>query len=179
MLKLVRPEVRYKEAIIEMIDEWKSYNESHPAANSSPTAIFKTDPREYEAFMESVDNKGDEPGKVPSTTYFLYDEEREIMIGAINIRHYLNEFLLRYGGHIGDGIRPSERGKGYATKMIALGLDVCRELGIERVLMVCDQDSVASSRTIIKNGGILEDRPLKDGKIIERYWIDISDQKTI
>ena len=179
MLKLVRPEVRYKEAIIEMIDEWKSYNESHPAANSSPTAIFKTDPREYEAFMESVDNKGDEPNKVPSTTYFLYDEEREIMIGAINIRHYLNEFLLSYGGHIGDGIRPSERGKGYATKMIALGLDVCRELGIERVLMVCDQDSVASSRTIIKNGGILEDRPLKDGKIIERYWIDISDQKTI
>ena len=173
MLKLVKPNNQYKESIIAMIEEWKSYNEMHPNANRAPAAIFAKDPYEYETFVESIDNKGNEPGKVPSTTYFLYDDERDIMIGAINIRHYLNDFLLKEGGHIGDGIRPSERGKGYATKMIALGLDVCRNLGIKHVLMVCDRDNIASARTIIKNGGILEDTPVVNGKMIERYWIEL------
>ncbi len=173
MLRLVRAEIQYKEAIIDMIDEWKRYNEMHPDANQSPQAIFKIDPRDYELFKESIDNKGNEPGKVPSTTYFLYDDTRKIMLGAINIRHYLNDYLLNYGGHIGDGIRPSERGKGYATKMIAYGLDICRDMGIKRVLMVCDKDNVASAQTIIKNGGILENRPTHNGKIIERYWIEL------
>ena len=95
------------------------------------------------------------------------------MVGAINIRHYLNDHLLKYGGHIGDGIRPSERRKGYATKMIALGLAECKKLGIDRVLLVCDKDNIGSKRSIIKNGGILENELLEDGKIVERYWIDV------
>ena len=96
------------------------------------------------------------------------------MVGAVNIRHYLNESLLLNGGHIGDGVRPSERRKGIATKMIALALDECKKLGIERVLMVCDKENVGSAKSIQKNGGILENEIEVDGVVEHRYWIELS-----
>ena len=113
-------------------------------------------------------------GKVPDSVFFLLDEERSILLGAVNIRHYLNDYLLKYGGHIGDGIRPSERRKGYATKMIELALIECKKLGIDKVLMVCDKSNIASAKSIIKNGGILEDEFMdEDGEIQQRYWIEL------
>ena len=96
------------------------------------------------------------------------------MVGAVNIRHRLNETLLRNGGHIGDGVRPSERKKGIATKMIALALEKCKELGIKKVLMVCDKDNIGSAKSIINNGGVLENEIEADGVINQRYWIDIT-----
>ncbi|MBR2176691.1 MAG: GNAT family N-acetyltransferase, partial [Clostridia bacterium] len=95
--------------------------------------------------------------------------------GAVNIRHYLNDYLLKEGGHIGDGIRPSERRKGYATEMVRLALIECKKLGIDRVLMVCDKDNIGSAKSILKNGGVLEDEFLNEyGDIEQRYWIDLS-----
>lgn len=70
----------------------------------------------------NLDTKGTENGWVPDTTLFCLDKDRNIFVGAVNIRRYLNDELLRTGGHTGDGIRPGERGKGYATVMIALAL---------------------------------------------------------
>ena len=90
----------------------------------------------------------------------------------MNIRHRLNDSLLLSGGHIGDGIRPSERGKGFGTKMIALALEECSRLGIKRVLMCCNRDNTASARTIVKNGGVLENEILEDGVPVQRYWIE-------
>ena len=95
------------------------------------------------------------------------------MVGAVNIRHDLNEYLLKYGGHIGDGVRPSERRKGYATKMIYLALKECKKLKIKRVLLVCDKNNIGSAKSIINNGGILENEVINDDKIIQRYWIDL------
>ena len=92
---------------------------------------------------------------------------------ALNIRHYLNAGLLRTGGHIGDGIRPSERRKGYATEMIALALEECKKLGIRRVLMCCDKDNIGSAKSILKNGGVLENEVEKDGHWEQRYWIQL------
>ena len=71
------------------------------------------------------------------------------------IRHKLNESLLKNGGHIGDGVRPSERRKGYATEMIRLALEECKKIGIDRVLMVCYKDNIGSRKSIINNGGVL------------------------
>jgi predicted acetyltransferase len=111
-------------------------------------------------------------GFVPATTYFAVFESR--IVGTISIRHKLNDKLLNYGGHIGYAVRPSDRRKGYATKMLALALVKCRELGIGRVLVTCDKQNVGSARTIIKNGGVLEDeRSREDGGITQRYWITI------
>ena len=72
------------------------------------------------------------------------------------------------GGHIGDGIRPSERNKGLSTQMIALALQEYQKLGIKKVLMCCDKENIASSRSIIKNDGILD-----NGVWIQRYWIEL------
>ena len=104
----------------------------------------------------------------------MLDVERDILLGAVNIRHYLNDYLLQFGGHIGDGIRPSERRKGYATEMIRLALIECKKLGIDRVLMVCDKSNIGSAKSIINNGGILENEFVdEDGEINQRYWIDL------
>jgi predicted acetyltransferase len=110
---------------------------------------------------------------VPDSTFFCLDEERNIIVGAVNIRHHLNESLLLNGGHIGDGVRPSERRKGIATKMIALALNECKKLGIERVLMVCDKENVGSAKSIQNNGGILENEIDVDGVVEQRYWIEL------
>ena len=105
--------------------------------------------------------------------FFCFDAERDIMVGAVNIRHYLNEALLLNGGHIGDGVRPSERRKGVATKMIGLALQECKGLGINNVLMVCDKDNVGSAKSILNNGGVLENEVVVDGMIEQRYWITL------
>ena len=77
------------------------------------------------------------------------------------------------GGHIGDGIRPSERRKGYATKMIGLALEECKKLGLDKVLMVCDKNNVGSAKSIMNNGGVLENEVVVNGVTEQRYWIDL------
>lgn len=91
----------------------------------------------------------------------------------LQIRHYLNKHLLQSGGHIGDSVRPTEQGKGYATEQISLALEKCVELGIDKVLITCNKNNIASAKTIIKNNGCLENEITENGEIIQRYWIDL------
>ena len=171
-LTLIKPSIEYKKQIVEMLDEWVEYNNTHDT-NRSPMAIFR-DYSDFDAYVESLeaDATNPKPGFVPASTYFALDVERNIVVGAVNIRHYLNEFLLNTGGHIGDGIRPSERRKGYATEMIRLALIECKKLGIDRVLICCNSDNIGSKKSILNNGGVLENIVMDEGKPMERYWID-------
>lgn len=173
VLKLIKGSHEYKEQIIDMLKEWKEYNDTHDI-NHSPRAIFKNSFEDFDYYLSNLDKDKPKDGYVPSSTFFCIDEQRNIIVGAVNIRHYLNEHLLLYGGHIGDGIRPSERRKGYATQMIGLALEECKKIGIKKVLMVCDRDNIGSAKSIIKNGGILENELNDNGKIKQRYWIDLS-----
>ena len=170
-LKLVKGSYEYKEQIIDMLKEWIDYNENHPEANTSPNAIFRNDYEDFAYYLEHLEYKEPQEGLVPDSTFFCFDEKRNLMVGAVNIRHDLNDYLLKYGGHIGDGIRPSERRKGYATEMIRLALEECRKLGLTRVLMTCDKNNIGSAKSIIRNGGILENEVLEKGVIKQRYWI--------
>ncbi|GAA0806586.1 GNAT family N-acetyltransferase [Faecalicatena orotica] len=172
-LRLVKASAEYENLIVNMLEEWIEYNNNHVSANHSPMAIFKNDYHDFTSYISNLDYIKAEEGKVPSSTFFCLDEERNIMIGAVNIRHYLNDSLLQFGGHIGDGIRPSERRKGYATKMIALALEECKALGIHKVLMVCDKNNTGSAKSIQNNGGILENEIQNEGKTEQRYWINI------
>ena len=167
-LKLVILSAEYRGQLNEMMEEWTQTGE-----NIVPYAIRRLDYRNFEYYLENLEVKDTSGGLVPDSTFFCLDEERNIFVGAVNIRHDLNEYLLRSGGHIGDGVRPSERRKGIATAMIALALEECRRLGINRVLMVCDKDNVGSARSIQKNGGVLENEILDDGIWEQRYWIDL------
>ena len=167
MLKLVKFNASYAAQLMDMMDEWTSANEE-----IIPWAIRKCDYHDLKAYADSLEVKNASEGYVPDSTFFCLDTERNRFVGAVNIRHYLNERLLAGGGHIGDGIRPSERGKGLGTKMIALALEECDKLGIKRVLMCCNKDNLASARTIQKNGGVLQDEISADGEIVQRYWIE-------
>ncbi len=167
MLKLVKLERKYYPLLVDMMDEWTESGE-----RIIPYAVRKNDYKDYDSYFEGLDNPGSDT-MVPDSTYFCLDEERNIFVGAVNIRHYLNESLLFRGGHIGDGVRPSERGKGIGTQMVALALEKCRELGIDRVLMVCSKSNVASAKTIINNGGILENEINVNSVIEQRYWIEL------
>lgn len=169
MLKLVKLEEKYKKQLFEMMDEWSNSGEK-----IIPYAIRKTDYHNFDSYRESIEVKEETENSVLDSTYFALDIERDIFVGAVNIRHYLNKQLLLNGGHIGDGVRPSERRKGYATEMIRLALEECKKLGINRVLMVCYKDNIASAKSIINNGGILENEvPDENGKVNQRYWISL------
>ena len=156
-LQLVKMSEKYKSQLFDMMDEWTKTGET-----IIPWAILK-----------SLEESEPKEGYVPASTFFAYDRERDILVGAVDIRHSLNEALLLDGGHIGDGVRPSERRKGYATAMIALALDECRKLGIEKVLMVCNKENTGSAKSIQNNGGVLENEINVEGETVQRYWIQL------
>ena len=172
-VKLIKLTKDYYNELTSMIDEWK-YDQEINHTDTSPYAIFKNDYHDFDNYLNNLELREAKDGLVPDSVFFLLDEDRNKLIGAVNIRHYLNDYLLKFGGHIGDGIRPSERKKGYATKMIELALIECKKLGMDKVLITCNKSNIASAKTIIKNGGILENE-IKDfdGEIIQRYWINI------
>ena len=165
-LRLVKASDKYRVQITEMLEEWYASGEK-----IIPYAIRRLDYHDFEYYCKNLEVKDSQEGLVPDSTYFCLDEERNIMVGAVNIRHYLNDSLLLNGGHIGDGVRPSERRKGIATRMIALALEKCKKLGIMKVLMVCDKDNIGSAISILNNGGILENEVVVDGVVEQRYWI--------
>lgn len=175
-IKLVKLTKEYQKQLDDMIEEWKADIEKNKT-NNSPMTIFKNDYRDFDYYLDNLEIKEEtEDGKVPDTVLFCLDLDRNIFVGAVNIRHYLNDSLKITGGHIGDGIRPSERRKGYATAMINLALDECKNLGIDRVLMTCDKDNVGSAKSIMNNGGVLENEVFEDGVLEQRYWIDITNR---
>ncbi len=112
---------------------------------------------------------------VPRTVYFgMVGGE---IVGMVSIRHKLNDNLMKVGGHVGYGIRPSQRRKGYASEMLFLALGECKELGIKRALVTCDKTNIGSAKTILKNGGVLENElTLRDGSVTQRYWIDLEEK---
>ena len=168
-ITLVKLTPGYRRQLNDMMEQWLSAEQDF-----SPYAIRRNDYRDFDYYLEHLETEQEEDGRVPDSTYFCLDLDRNICVGAVNIRHYLNENLLFSGGHIGDGIRPSERRKGYATAMIRLALEECRKMGIRRVLMTCDKDNIGSAKSIVKNGGILENEIVnEDGVTEQRYWIDL------
>ena len=100
-------------------------------------------------------------------------DETDRVLAMVDIRHSLTDYLHNVGGHIGYGVRPAERRKGYATLILAEALKKCDELGINRVLVTCNDDNIGSAKTIVKNGGI-EDKSFieEDGTVVRRFWIE-------
>jgi len=110
-------------------------------------------------------------GRVHATYWWIVQDDT--YLGAITLRHALNDFLLRAGGHVGYGLRPSARGRGLAAWALRSVLPHAQALGLERVLVTCDDSNLASARTIENAGGVLEDVRETELGSTRRYWITL------
>lgn len=129
----------------------------------------------FEEWLESENNFHDNApkGLVNAHTFFTYNGNDEI-VGAVNIRHELNEHLLNFGGHIGYGINPKFRKKGIGTVQCKLALEKAKELGIKKALITCNKTNTGSAKIIEANGGVLEnERTDSHGDVFKRYWVDV------
>lgn len=169
-MRLVRPTLEDKERYLDYLHEWAVFGGEMVPSSCSLKEMT------YEEFLKSLEQSRHletvTPGKVPATLFLFVDENRRIY-GALSLRHLLNDYLLNYGGHIGYGIRPTERGRGYAKTMLYLGLQEAKRVGITRALVTCDAVNKASAATILSNGGVIENTVNHDGTLVQRYWIDI------
>lgn len=173
-VRLIEPVVELKSEFFAMVEEFEMKNKG---IINGVGSIDKDD------FENSVSRAKDHargiglPEEwVPCSTYWLFHKGQ--IIGTCSLRHELNDFLRDFGGHIGYSIRPSQWGKGYGRQMLGLALEKARVLGIERVLVTCDDDNVASARVIEKNGGKLGDKIKTEyaDYLVRRYWIDLPER---
>ena len=175
-MELVLPSVEYKASYIEAVKEFHAAKDAPPMARHY---VGLSIPELDANFADYVEKKQSESrgenlpeGYVPATTYWLVDGDK--YIGGVSVRHELNKNLKNIGGHIGYDIRPSERGKGYGSKVLELGLQKAKELGVARVLVTCSVTNIASRKIIEKNGGIFENQVPDPETGIDklRFWIE-------
>lgn len=173
-MKLVEPTTEYAEGIAAYRAEFLAAGDS---MDGTASLRRLENPLDWIAHVNAgKDPATVTPGQVPATLYLYVRESDRKIVGMIQIRHYFNDYLEKYAGHIGYSIAPSERRKGYATQMLREALPKCREFGIGKALVCCYAENEGSRKTILHNGGVYEStvfEPEKE-KQIERYWIAIS-----
>jgi predicted acetyltransferase len=175
-LILVKPHEEYTLEILAYKQEFANAG-SHPHGSSG---LY--DESDITAWIErcrimETEDAEEKTGYVQASQFLMLREGSKHIIGMINLRHSLGEeggYLAEHGGHIGFGVRPSERRKGYAKAMLLLCLEKCREFGLEKVLLTCDINNEASRRTIMACGGQFERLAQTGDQIDERYWITIN-----
>jgi predicted acetyltransferase len=175
MPALVTPDVRLKSsflaAMAEFADEGRAGDGSGIGRDLAEwTGRWESNEgfAAYVAERTAERDRVEDPDWVLCTNLWWVDSEE--YVGRMSIRHELNDWLAEVGGHIGYDVRRSRRREGHATAMLAAALPVARDLGVEKALLTCDVDNVASRRVIEHNGGVLEGE--RNGKL--RYWVPIS-----
>lgn len=157
-MKLVFPKLSHKEAAIQYINEFDEYDSEINGSGGLDRYLKEATYEEWlEKVLADMDIANIQEPRVPALTYFYIREEDERIVGMVNIRLALNDFLQKEGGHIGYGIRPTERKKHYATNMLSDALRVCDTLGIKEVIVTCDKTNPASAKVIQNCKGELEE----------------------
>ena len=175
MMKLIEPSMEYERQILD-------YRRAFLEAGSSMDGCGSL--RRYETVrawldaLEADKRSNALPGGQPGSVLYLFvREEDRAVVGMLQIRRLINETLKRYAGNVGYSVRPDERRKGYAVQMLAAALPLCRQMGLDRILISCRPENEGSRRTILRNGGVFESTvywPERD-VYLERYWIDLRD----
>ena len=131
-------------------------------------------PYDYIAKCRNYEKKETLPeGRVIATQFLFIRRSDSKIVGMIQVRHYFNEYLEKYSGHIGYSVRPSERRKGYAKTMLKMALPFCNSIGLDKVLITCNEDNEGSERTIRANGGEFESIIFEptEGVNLKRFWV--------
>lgn len=173
-MKLVFPRIEYKDRAIDYINEFYEYGSEINGSGSLDRFLKEATYEEWlEKVLSYIDIANVPEDKVPDLTYFYVREADDRIIGMINIRLALNDFLRKEGGHIGYSVRPTERRKGYGTAMLDEGLRVCGRIGIHEVLVSCDKENPASAGVIKNCGGSLKEEFYSQtfDAIIQMYMI--------
>ena len=168
---LIKPDLSYADEITKYKEE--SLKES-PLINGAAGLNNFSSIKDWLEELKRRSSKATVPeGLVPSSIYLGIREKDNYIVGMIDIRHYLNDFLKQFGGNIGYSVRKSERNKGYAKQMLKLALEKCKDLKMKKVLITCDEDNIASEKVILSAGAKLEDIRFLEGKNRKRFWIEL------
>jgi predicted acetyltransferase len=181
MPELTVPSVRYQASFVEAVEEILASNDDDhyagltvvPPVGDYPGDFYTLDqlrdPETFATYVSRMGGSDDDSwlpeGIVPAS--FFWWVEGDTYIGRLSIRHSLTQWLLDFGGHIGYVVRPSARGQGHATAMLAAALPIAAGLGLDPVLLTCDDTNEPSRRVIEANGGVFEDQ--RGEKL--RYWV--------
>ena len=177
-LSLVEPEEIHAESITAYR---KAFLASGESMDGTANLRTKETAEEWLEWVKRMKDPATCPEKLVPATQFVYVRASDgKVVGMLQLRHWLNAYLLSYGGHIGYSVSPDERGKGYAKGMLREALTVCGRMGIREVLVTCLQENEASRRTILSNGGVYENTVFEPElkETIERYWIRLPSDPT-
>jgi len=167
------PNIKYKDTYIKAVEELKQ--EGIERYQKTDIEDLKNN---FEKYLKDWGNQekgiGLAPGRVPDTKYWLIENGK--FVGVAYFRHFLNDHLLKIGGHIGYFVAPEERKKGYGTKLLEYSLVKAKEKGLDKVLVTCDDTNIGSRKIIEKCGGKLEnivpgEKPSDPPKC--RFWISL------
>ena len=173
------PSLERKNEIIEYLDEFVKYGSD---INGSGSLDKIYDGYTFEEALDRCLKMEDEEyaksvGRCQSRTFLLIRENDNKIVGTINVRWNLNEAMLRFGGHIGYGIRPTERRKGYNKINLYLGMLEAKKVGLEKVMLDCDVNNLGSDKTLKVLGGKLERTEVdpSDGILTNVYWFNVDE----
>ena len=174
---LEEPSIERKDAALEYLEEHRKFNSDINGTGGMDNCLGGLS---YEQWLDNLEKMKDSDyaesvNRCPSETFFLIRKDDDKIVGMINIRYKLNEAMLKFGGHIGYGIRPTERRKGYNKINLYLGLIKANEdFELEKVMLDCSVDNLGSDKTIQALGGVLERSEIdpSDGSLTNVYWID-------
>lgn len=172
--EVVNPSLEYKEDVIKFLEEVKIVDKDFYWQYAGMANL-----EEAESYEEWINDKNSESkginlpdGYVSASTFLTIRKSDRKVIGIFSIRHELNDFLFNSFGHIGQSIRPSERGKGYGKVQLLKALEKAHSLGITNVLLACNELNIASAKTIESCFGVYEKTTKFDNEVLRRYWID-------
>ncbi len=171
-IKLIKPSLEYADDIMKFRQELLDGGEDFAGCG------FLKNCSSAEEWIKIIDSRENEEtcpkGGVTSYSYIAVRLSDNKIVGIIDFRHHINHPILSvWGGHMGYTVRPDERKKGYAKEMLRQNLQNCRDYGLDKVMITCNHDNIASEKTIIANGGEFEKEVSVDGSMVKRYWVKL------